>query len=342
MRKLRNTLYITKELCYLFRDGTNIVIKEDEKEIGRFPIHIFEDIVCFNYNGVSPSLVRLCNENDVGLAFISPQGYFQGRFIGKTNGNVLLRRQQYRIADDEGKSIIYAKLMILAKTANYRKIFKRAISDHGNKINTELINNSIKKFEKDMKSVKESGSLDSLRGIEGDSARTYFSCFNDLILKQKEDFIFKGRSKRPPLDNVNAMLSFGYTVLTNEIQSALETVGLDSYVGFFHTDRPGRASLALDLIEELRGYLVDRFVLSLINNNIVNIKMFEYKENGTVLMNTEGREKFLRNWQERKQEKIKHPFLEETIEVGLLPYVQAQLLARTIRGDLEKYPPFIM
>ncbi|WP_101772267.1 type I-C CRISPR-associated endonuclease Cas1c [Peptostreptococcus faecalis] len=342
MRKLRNTLYITKELCYLFRDGTNVVIKEDNKELGRFPIHVLEDIVCFNYNGASPSLIRLCNENQVGISFVSPQGNFQGRFIGKTNGNVLLRRQQYRIADEEDKSLEYAKLMILAKTSNYRKILKRIITDHSNKIDKVKVIKSIDNLEEDIDLIKKSASLDSLRGMEGDSARTYFSCFNDLILQQREEFIFKGRSKRPPLDNVNAMLSFGYTILTNEIQSALETVGLDSYVGFFHTDRPGRASLALDLIEELRGYLVDRFVLRLINNNIINHKMFEYKENDTVLMNEGGREVFLKNWQLRKQEKIKHPFLEENMEIGLLPYVQSQLLARTIRGDLKKYPPFLM
>lgn len=342
MRKLKNTLYITKELNYIFRDGTNVVIKEDGKEVGRLPIHILEDIVCFNYNGISPSVIELCNENQVSIAFISPQGFFQGRFIGKTNGNVLLRREQYRIADDELRSLEYAKMMILAKTSNYRKILKRLVEDHSDKINTILILKSIEQLVEDLDAIKKVKLLDSLRGVEGDSARTYFSCINELILKQKEEFIFKGRSKRPPLDNVNAMLSFGYTILTNEIQSALETVGLDSYVGFLHTDRPGRASLSLDMIEELRGYIVDRFVLTLINNKIVNKNMFEYKENRTVLLNNEGRRMFLEQWQKRKQDIIKHPFLDENIEIGLLPYVQAQLLARTIRGDLEKYPPFLI
>lgn len=342
MRKLRNTLYITDELCYLFRDGTNIIVKVDDKVKGRFPIHILEQIVCFNYNGASPGVVQLCNENNVSLAYLSPSGYYMGRFVGKTNGNVLLRREQYRIADSEECSLHFARNILLSKVTNSRKILRRAISDNPESIDQNLFTDSIAYLTTSIENILSSTSIESLRGYEGDSARTYFSCFNSLILKQKEDFVFAGRSKRPPLDRVNALLSFGYSILANEVQSALEVVGLDSYVGFLHTDRPGRPSLALDLMEELRAYLVDRFVLRLINLKSINLRDFEIKENKAVLLNEDGRRKFISHWQERKQESIRHPFLDESIQKGLIPYVQAQLLARTIRGDINEYPPFFI
>ena len=342
MRKLRNTLYITDELCYLFRDGTNIIVKVDDKVKGRFPIHILEQIVCFNYNGASPSVVQLCNENNVSIAYISPSGHYMGRFIGKTNGNVLLRREQYRIADSEGRSLPFVRNILLSKVTNSRKILRRAISDNPELIDQNLFTDSIAYLTTSIENILSSTSIESLRGYEGDSARTYFSCFNSLILKQTEDFIFAGRSKRPPLDRVNALLSFGYSILANEVQSALEVVGLDSFVGFLHTDRPGRPSLALDLMEELRAYLVDRFVLRLINLKSISSRDFEIKENKAVLLNDDGRKKFISHWQERKQEIIRHPFLDESFQKGLLPYAQAQLLARTIRGDINEYPPFFI
>lgn len=342
MRKLRNTLYVTDELCYLFRDGTNVVIKVDDKVKGRFPIHILEQIVCFNYNGASPSVVQLCNENDVSLAYISPSGYYMGRFVGKTNGNVLLRREQYRIADSEERSLPLVKNILLSKVTNSRKILRRAISDSPESIDLSHFTDSIGYLTTSIDNILSATSIDSLRGYEGDSARTYFSCFNSLILKQQEEFVFTGRSKRPPLDRVNALLSFGYSLLSNEVQSALEVVGLDSFVGFLHIDRPGRPSLALDLMEELRAYLVDRFVLRLINLKSVTSRDFEVKENKAVLLNENGRKKFISHWQERKQETISHPFLDESIQKGLLPYAQAQLLARTIRGDICEYPPFFI
>ncbi|MDO5688660.1 MAG: type I-C CRISPR-associated endonuclease Cas1c [Tissierellia bacterium] len=342
MRKLRNTLYVTKDICYLAREGTNIVIREENKTIGRYPIHILENIVCFNYNGVSPAIIELCNSNNVSIAFVSPSGFYQGRFVGITNGNVLLRRQQYRIADSELLSLGYVKNILCAKTSNYRKILRNALRDHESKMECHLIFKAIENLKCDLENINTTNNLDSLRGIEGDSTRTYFSVFDQMILRQKNDFYFTTRSRRPPLDRVNAMLSFGYSILTNEIQSALETVGIDSYVGFFHRDRPGRASMALDLIEELRGYIVDRFVITMINLRSINKTGFEIKENGSVLLNEEGRYAFIKAWQENKQRTIIHPYLEENIEIGLLPYVQAQLLARTIRGDLSQYPPFMM
>lgn len=339
MRKLLNTLYITNEDYYLSRERENIVIRDSEKVIRRFPIHILEGIVCFNYTGASPGVIQLCNENRISITFLSPNGRFRGKFVGLTNGNVLLRREQYRIADDK-RSLKIAKNCIEAKLINSRKVFLRLRRDHSNidhlKV-TELANY----FKSQIVNVKSCDNKDSLRGIEGDVARSYFQNFDELILSQKNDFKFVLRSRRPPLNRVNAMLSFLYSMLTYEVQAALETIGLDSYVGFFHTDRPGRPGLALDMIEELRPYLVDRFVITMINRRQISVNDFEEKENQAVLLNDKGREKILKQWQKRKHQEITHPFIKEKMPIGLLPFIQAQLLSRHIRGDIEAYPPFI-
>src|SRR5690625_24365 len=339
MRKLLNTLYITNENYYLSRERENIVIRAEEKVIRRFPIHILEGVVCFNYTGVSPGVIQLCNDNQISITFLTPNGRFQGKFIGLTNGNVLLRRDKYRIADDE-RSLDIAKNCIEAKIINSRKVFLRLRRDHLKESN-EAITSLIDYFKLQAIKIRECNDKDSLRGIEGDVARNYFQNFDELILTQKEDFKFVLRTRRPPLNRVNAMLSFLYSMLTYEVQAALETVGLDSYVGFFHTDRPGRPGLALDLIEELRAYLVDRLVVTMINRNQISKNDFEEKENQAVLLNDKGREKVLKQWQKRKQQEILHPFIKEKIPIGLIPYVQAQLLSRHIRGDIEAYPPFI-
>lgn len=282
MRKLLNTLYITNEDYYLSRERENIVIRDDGKIVRRFPIHILEGIVCFNYTGVSPGLVELCNENRISITYLTPYGRFQGKFIGLTNGNVLLRREQYRIADDS-RSLAIAKNCIKAKLINSRKVYLRLLRDHRNSIDEVRISKVIEYLMKQIQMIEDCDNKDSLRGIEGEAARVYFQNFDQLILKQKEDFKFVLRSRRPPLNCVNAMLSFLYSVLTYEIQAALEAVGLDSYVGMFHVDRPGRAGLALDLIEEFRAYLVDRFVLTMINRHQISATDFEVKENQAVL-----------------------------------------------------------
>lgn len=342
MRKLLNTLYITQEDYYLSRERDNIVIKQEGKVIKRYPYRIIENIICFSYLGASPSLVRLCNENNISLSFLTPNGRFCGRFIGLTNGNVLLRREQYRIADDDGRSIEYARRNLLAKISNSRKYVLRFRRDHIEKINVELFNEVDMELLRSIELVTQVQDKDSLRGIEGNAATTYFRVFNELSLVNQEVFQFKGRSKRPPLDCINAMLSFGYSLLTNECQAALETVGIDSYVGFFHTDRPGRASMALDLVEEFRSFIVDRFVFSLINKRQIAAKHFDFKENGSVLLNDKGRSVFIKNWQVRKHTEIMHPFINEKVKLMLLPYVQAQLMAKTIREDLPSYPPFLV
>jgi len=342
MRKLLNTLYITQENYFVGRERDNIVIKEDGKIIKRFPYRIIEGIVCFSYLGVSPSVIQLCTENNVSLTFLTPNGKLCGRFVGTTNGNVLLRREQYRIADNDIRSLDYAKKSLIAKISNSRKYVLRFRRDHLNSINLELFNIVEKELLKSIELAKLVIDKDSLRGIEGNAANIYFRIFNDLALVNKDVFGFNGRSKRPPLDCVNALLSFGYSLLTNECQSALEMVGIDSYVGFFHTDRPGRASMALDLVEEFRSYMVDRFVFSLINRRQISEKHFERKENGSVFLNDKGRSIFLTEWQKRKKSEVVHPFINEKVDLMLLPYIQAQLLAKAIRDDLPSYPPFLL
>ncbi|CAM4333944.1 type I-C CRISPR-associated endonuclease Cas1c [Lacicoccus alkaliphilus] len=341
MRKLLNTLYITNENFHLGRERENIVVRHEDKVVKRFPIHILEGIVCFNYTGASPGVVRLANENNISITYLTPNGQFCGKFIGVTNGNVLLRRAQYRLADDEESSLLVAVNCVKGKLINSRKLFLRLLRDHGEKVDKSKVLFTIEYLKSQIEKLDQCANLDSLRGVEGDAARQYFQTFDELILYQKEDFKFVMRSKRPPLNRVNAILSYLYSLLTYEIQSALETVGLDSYVGFYHTDRPGRVSLALDLIEELRPFMVDRFVVTLINRKQINEKYFEVKENGAVLLNDKGRQNVLKLWQNRKKEEIIHPFIQEKVPIGLIPYVQAQLLSRHIRKDLEAYPPFL-
>ncbi|MDO4542774.1 MAG: type I-C CRISPR-associated endonuclease Cas1c [Bacillota bacterium] len=342
MRKLRNTLYITSPEAYLSRDGDNIVVKIGNKEVARRPVHILENIVCFNYTGMNGALLRLCAEHNVGVSLMDARGRFCGRFQGEVNGNVLLRRRQYRVADAADGALAIAKNIILGKIANSRKTLGRSLRDHSDKVNTQEVEEAIALLTDSIERVKEAPNADLLRGLEGQAAKIYFSVLNNLILQQREDFSFDKRSKRPPLDPFNAMLSYVYTLLTIDCQNALETVGLDPYVGFFHTDRPGRAGLALDIMEEFRSYLGDRFVLSLINRRQITAADFQQKESGAVLLEDDGKKTLLGAWQKRKQDVIEHPFLKEKVEAGLLPYVQAMLLSSFLRGDIEEYPPFFV
>lgn len=341
MRKLLNTLYVMTESCYLTLDGENIVVLDGEKTIGRFPLHTLENIICFSYKGASPALMGACAERKIGMSFFSPRGKFLARATGKEYGNVLLRKEQYRISDAEDRSNVYAKNMITGKIFNSRWCIERTLRDHAYRVDMEKLKQVSKVLYETLPKAEKASGLDELRGIEGKAAEQYFSVFDDLILNQKDDFFFQTRNRRPPLDNVNAILSFAYTILSGDCANALESVGLDPYVGFMHGDRPGRMSLALDLMEELRPVLGDRFVLTLINTKAIQAEHFEKQKDNAVLLNDEGRKVFFNAWQNHKKEKITHPFLKEKIEWGLVPYVQALLLARTIRGDLEEYPPFL-
>ena len=426
MRKFLNTLYVLNKDAYLSLEGENIVLLCNKTEIGRVPLHTLEGIVCFSYPGASPALMGKCARLGVDLSFFSPQGRFLARAVGEERGNVLLRQTQYRIADSEAESCLYARNFILGKVYNARWVLERATRDHPQRVPVEQLKrtsaqlaaalplieqcddldqlrglegeaaqryfdyfdslilqqhddfsfagrsrrppldntNALLSFAYSLlasdctaalQSVgldpyvgflhrarpgRRSLALDQLRGLEGEAAQRYFDYFDSLILQQHDDFSFAGRSRRPPLDNTNALLSFAYSLLASDCTAALQSVGLDPYVGFLHRARPGRRSLALDLMEELRAVYADRFVLSCINQKIMTPKHFQKQENGAVLLTDEGRRAFLGGWQTRKQETITHPFLNEKLPWGLVPYVQALLLARTLRGDMELYPPF--
>lgn len=342
MRKLLNTLYVTTPESYLHRDGENVIIKVGNEEKFRIPVHNLEGIVCFGYMGASPQLMRLCSDNNVGLSFLTPHGEFLGRVNGKMRGNVLLRRTQFRIAEDPRASLDIAKMYIIGKISNCRIILGRCLRDHGTVISTEKFQSASSLLLESLQKVESCPSADALRGIEGNCAKFYFDVFNEMILKQKSDFFFHERNRRPPRDRMNTLLSFLYTLLAHDVQSALETVGLDPYVGFFHTDRPGRPGLALDMMEELRPFIVDRLALNLVNLQQIRGEDFLNKEGGGIILTDKGRKEVLGSWQKRKQEEILHPFLNEKIPIGLLPYTQAMLMARFLRGDIDGYPPYFM
>lgn len=341
MKKLLNSLYITTPDRYLSLDGENVVISADRQEIGRMPLHNLERIMIFGGAGATPALMGKCVAESRELVFMTRNGKFLARVEGEVNGNVFLRRKQYRVADNPEQSLKIARNIISAKLYNSRWVLERTIRDHPMRIDTELFRSKSLYLKDSITNAITAENADSLRGIEGESASVYFSVFDDMILQQKDDFIFCGRSRRPPLDRVNAMLSFAYSLCTSMCTSALEAVGLDAYVGFMHTDRPGRRSLALDLLEEFRAIMCDRFVLTLINKRIIAPNHFELREDGAVLLNDEGRRAFLTAWQNRKDEEIRHPFLDEKVQWGMIPYTQALLLARYLRGDLDAYPPFL-
>lgn len=341
MRHLLNTLFVTSEDAYLSLDGENIVVNREKQVVARFPLHTLSGILSFSYAGASPALMGACTERDVALVFLTPHGKFLARSCGKTNGNVLLRRTQYRVADDPFQSCRMARYSIFGKLYNARQSIERTRRDHSMRVDDAKLKDASERLRELLPVVLEETSMDALRGLEGGGAAVYFGVLDDMILNRKDDFYYRGRSRRPPLDAVNAMLSFAYSLLANDCASALESVGLDSYVGFLHRDRPGRASLALDLMEELRPCMADRFVLTLINNRMVSPSDFETRESGAVSMTDEARRVFLKNWQERKQDAITHPYLNEKTPWGLIPYLQALLMARCLRGDLDDYPPFL-
>lgn len=339
MRILLNTLYVTTPEAYLSKDGLNVVLSVKQKEIFRIPIHNIEQIVTFGYMGASPGLMKLCADSGVSLTFLSPQGRYISRSQGPTKGNVLLRKAQYKNSDDPNYSLHLSKLFIGGKIQNYRNILRRFIRDNGEDCAIEKAADDLQRCKR---RVLNADSIDSIRGIEGEAATAYFGVFPHLLLNQKEDFIFNGRNRRPPKDAINAMLSFVYTLICNDMTAALETIGLDPYVGFMHTLRPGRASLALDMMEELRAYLGDRLVLSLINRRQITIKDFLQQGDEGIIMTDSGRKIILSAWQNRKKEQITHPYLNEKVNIGLLPYIQSMLLARFIRKDLDDYPVFLI
>lgn len=341
MKQLLNTLFVTTENAYLSLDGENIVINKAKEEIGRYPLHILSGIISFSYSGASPALMGACAKRNILLTFCTPRGKFLARVCGESQGNVLLRRTQYRIADDPNQSCRAAVGFIFGKVYNSRWCIERTLRDHKMRVDEVMLKSASEQLKNSLSLIAAETSLDSLRGTEGACSSAYFNVFDEMILNRKESFNFNGRSRRPPLDRVNALLSFAYSLLANDCASALESVGLDSYVGFMHQDRPGRSSLALDLMEELRPCFADRFVLTLINNRIISPDDFEIQQSGAVFLTESGRKTFLSHWQQKKQETITHPYLNEKIQWGLVPFVQALLLSRYLRDDIDAYPPFL-
>ena len=342
MKQLLNTLYITTQGAYLSKTGTTVEVSYKQETKIRVPIHTLCSIVCFGNVSCSPFLLGMCAENNVIISFMTESGRFLARVQGPVSGNVLLRKELYKKTEDQGFCVSITKSLILAKISNSRIVLQRSLRDGLENIENEssIIKDALIEMKKCMGKLKNESDQNVIRGIEGLAANAYFGCFNSLIKANKDTFYFTKRTRRPPLDCVNALLSFLYTLLAHDVSAALEGVGLDPSTGFFHKDRPGRASLTLDLMEEFRSYLVDRLVLSLINRKQIKPNGFITTESGAVTMNDETKKTVLVAWQKRKQEEIEHPFLKEKVSLGLLPHVQAMLFSRYLRGDIDGYPPF--
>ena len=339
MRKLLNTIYVTNELAYLCLDGENLVCKVEDEDKFRIPFDNVENIVCFNYIGCSPALMGKCVGKCIPINFVSPQGKFLAKVCGETKGNVFLRVAQIDCFREHGLTL--AQNTMAAKFCNTRQVIKRTLHDNANLRDDLEIQETLSILEESVEKVFQAQDLERIIGIEGNCAKNYFSIFSKLITNQRVPFSFELRTKHPPLDPVNALLSFVYTLFTNEFAAALETVGLDSYIGFCHALRSGRSSLACDLVEEARC-IVERFVLTLLNLQIIGEEDFEKQISGAVWLNEDGRKKVLTRWQEKKRTDIVHPFLKQKIPLGLLPYVQSNLLAKYVRGDIDEYPCYLM
>lgn len=344
MRRMLNTIYVTRDDTWLRKDGANLVVEAGGAEQGRVPLHMLEGVVGFGRPGASPALMAACADAGIALSFLDPNGRFLARLEGKRSGNVLLRRTQHRVADDPGRAVPIVRGIVAAKASNQRTVLLRAMRDHGagmDPLAREALADAQQRLGMIARRTLVMDDVEGLRGLEGEAASRYFAVFDHLIRPQGPEFRFSGRSRRPPMDRINALLSFLYALLGHDCRSALEAHGLDPQVGFLHADRPGRASLALDLMEELRPVLADRLALSLINRGQLGPRDFILEEAGAVRLTEDARRVVLVAWQERKREELRHPFLGEAAPLGLVAHLQAQLLARHLRGDLDGYPGFL-
>ena len=332
MRKLLNTLFVTSEEAYLALETENVAVYIGEEKKAQYPLLVLESIISFSYKGASPALMGACARQGIQLTFLTPRGRFLARVCGQEQGNVLLRKEQYRLSDKLEKSCHIARNFIFGKVYNQRWVLERTLRDHRMRVDAAKLESASQALAGLLPAIETQTDLDALRGLEGEASVRYFHVFDEMVLNQKADFLFDGRNRRPPTDNMNALLSFAYVLLSNDCASALESVGLDSYVGFMHRDRPGRTSLALDLMEELRAPMADRLCVTLVNNRVL-------QDSGAVFLGEDGRKLFLSAWQNKKKEEITHPYLKEKMAWGLVPYVQSLLLARCLRGDLDGYPP---
>lgn len=344
MRRHLNTLYVTTEKATLHKNGENIVVRVEGSEEGRVPVHLLDGVVCFGAIGITPPLIAHCARAGVTLSLLSRTGRFSARVEGPVSGNVLLRRAQYRAADDPAQTAGLAASLVTGKLVNQRAVVRRMLRDHRAKLVAESqtrLDGCERRLTDSIRRASKSTEASSLRGIEGEAARAYYGVFGCLILPDRSPLTFARRSRRPPLDPMNALLSFLYTMLVHDCRSALESVGLDPAVGYLHRDRPGRPSLALDLIEELRPVLADRLALSLVNRRQIGVRDFETAVSGAVSLTEPARKTVIVAYQERKRDELVHPFLGEKTSVGLVPFLQATMMARCLRGDLDAYPPFV-
>ncbi len=341
MKQLLNTLFVTTQGAFLSKDGACIVVTVDREERLRIPIHHLRGVICFGNVLCTPFVLGHCAENGVAVSFLTEHGRFLARVEGGATGNVLLRLEQYRRADDTESAKRIARAVVIGKVLNSRAVLLRALRDHGDKNALQSCEAACGRLAALLRRLESTATLDQLRGIEGEAAQLYFDVFDALITHQKDHFFFRGRNRRPPMDNMNALLSFLYTLLVHDCIGAAQSVGLDPQVGFLHTVRPGRPALALDLMEEFRPWLADRLALSMVNRRQLTDTDFRRTDSGAVEMTDDARRLVITEWQKRKQDEIRHPFLEEQVTVGLIPYLQALLLARHLRGDLEAYPPFV-
>ena len=344
MRRLLNTLYVTTEGAWLHKDGENLVMEVEGAVRARLPVHMLEHVVCLGRVMMSPALMGHCAVSGICVSFLSANGRFLARVEGPVSGNVLLRREQYRRSDDAAGAAAVVRNLLIGKVHNQRAVVSRARRDHGDKLQGQALaalEDAQQQLGRIITRLLHETTIERLRGLEGEAAQRYFAVFDHLIRVPVPALRFNGRSRRPPRDPVNALLSFLYTLLTHDCRGALESVGLDPAVGFLHRDRPGRPSLALDLLEELRPMLADRMTLSLINRQQVGERDFVQMDSGAVQMREDARKTVLVAYQERKREELRHAFLEEKAPLGLFPFLQAQLLARHLRGDLDAYPPFL-
>lgn len=344
MRRLLNTLYVTSEGGWLRKDGENVVLDVESAERARLPLHMLDGILCFGHVAMSPKLMGYCARLGITISFLEPHGRFLARVEGAVSGNVLLRREQYRRSADADACASVVRHVLIGKVHNQRAVIRRAVRDHGADHDAETaqqLADAQRNLGHIIDRLWRESDVDALRGLEGDAARRYFAVFGRLVRSPETEFAFAGRNRRPPRDRVNALLSFLYTLVTHDCRSALETTGLDPAVGFLHRDRPGRPSLALDLAEEFRPILADRIALSLINRKQLSARDFIDSESGAVLLKDDARKLVLTTYQERKRESLNHTFVGEGAEIGLFPWLQAQLLARHLRGDLDAYPPFL-
>lgn len=340
MKKLLNTLYVTSQGSYLSKDGECVVIRAEDGGKKRFPAHVLDGIVCFGNVLCSPFLLGHCADAGLAVSFLTESGRFLAGVRGPQSGNVLLRRAQYRAAEDSKRSAVFARFFVAGKVANSRAVLRRGMRDHAGRLDCDLMQNAVAVLDDCALRLRQDQTLETVRGLEGQAANSYYGVFDQLVLAEDKAFRFVGRNRRPPFDAVNCLLSFLYTLLAHDVRSALEAVGLDPQVGFLHRDRPGRPGLALDVMEEFRSFLADRLALSLVNRGEVSARGFVRKESGAVLMDDDTRKTVLVAWQRRKQKEVMHPFLQQRIPLGLAFHVQSQLLARAVRGDLDGYPPF--